>query len=150
MALQAAITILTINAGGWAPFKRLLPELCDDLIAEQEHRLAGASSATAAAALKATPWQTSWRDASITAAGGRSGGVALLARPWLDVGDISSRYSSMARHPLATRRGTRRRMTFFCHRPKRRTSSSQQLSRRSCRVEFTDPSGFASASGRTE
>ena len=90
MALQAAITILTTNAGGWAPVKRLLPALGDDFIAVQNIKLACASSATAAAALKATPWQTSWRDDIITAACGRSGGVALLARPWLDVCDISS------------------------------------------------------------
>ncbi len=79
-----ALKVTTANSTGWEPLKRLLLSAnTSDVVVTQEHRLRGSAVAEASQWAHRRGWKSIWAEASVTEAGGLSGGVAVLVRSHL-------------------------------------------------------------------
>ncbi len=78
-----ALEVLTANTTGWGPLQRLLASTDAQVVLAQEHELRGQEIAEASDWAIRRGWKSLWVEASVTEAGGRSGGVAILARDYL-------------------------------------------------------------------
>ncbi len=87
-----ALEVVTANTTRWGPLKRFLMATKADAVLAQEHRLHGEEVAEASDWALRRGWKSVWAQAKCTEAGGRSGGVVILARshlglsppPWED------------------------------------------------------------------
>ncbi len=94
-----SLVVKSANTTGWGPLQRLLQSTDAHVICAQEHRLRGARVAEASEWAMRRGWKSLWSEATLTADGGHSGGVVIMARqelgmsypPWGDPEVVKAR-----------------------------------------------------------
>ena len=83
--VEAGVTSINGN-GSWATIQALLPLVTTSLLCVQEHGVLDHMVAGVSGKLFKAGWKSVWLPARATEAGGRSAGVAILAKSFVDLG----------------------------------------------------------------